>query len=1187
MDPFYLLSIPSSSSASFLRKRSLLFFFAVFVAFGVRAQSGANDSTFNTSDVGYAAGDGLNGNLVGLCLQADGKILAGGAFTAYRGVAVTRIVRLNPDFSIDASFAATVGANNNVNCLVEQPDGKIIAGGAFTLYNGVSRSRINRLTASGSNDATFTPGTGANSTISAIALQPDGKILIGGAFTSYNGTAINRIARLNTNGTIDTSFHVGTGAAATVNTIALQADGKILIGGTFTSYNGSTANRIIRLNTDGSADATFTPGTAASSTVNFIKVQTDGQILISGAFATYNGTSRSRIARLNTDGTLETAFNPGTGANSTVNCIAIQADGKLIISGNFTTFNGTSRVRIARLTAMGALDATFNPGTGADASIVACVIQPDSMIVTGGNFTLYSGSPSLHINRIGITGALDLVTSVTGANNIVYSTALQPDGKILVGGTFLFYNNTSCNRLTRVNTDGSIDPGFNAGAGANNVVFSFVLQPDGKIITGGSFTSISGAARNRIARLLPTGGNDASFVPGTGANNIIYSTALQSDGSILIGGAFTSYAGTSIARIARLTSSGTLDATFNPGTGANSNVYVIKVQPDGKILVGGSFTTFNGVTQNRLVRLDASGAVDPTFTVGTGFSSGYVRDIIVQPDGKILVCGQFTSYNGTSMRHLLRLNANGTLDNTFATGTNLATSAYVQSMSLQADGKVIAVGSFTAYGGTTRNNIARLNADGTLDASVNTSLGANYLINTNVLQPDGYVVIGGQFTAYGGVGRNRLARVIMLSGINITATAAANGSITPAGTTNFVSGSNQVYTITPAMGYCVQDVLVDGVSVGPVTSYTFTSIISSHTIDVSFTAQLVPALSISSGFLNDAICPSSTVTFTATPTNGGSAPTYQWQLNGSNAATGSTYTNSSLTAGDEVICILTANNACQTTATANSNTITISITTVVNASQIVSVCPGQSFTVGVHSYSATGTYMDTLISTGGCDSIITTDLTVFGTNTASQNINVCNGQTYSIGSHTYSVTGSYVDTLVSAAGCDSILTTNLIVMGAINVGTSMLTPDTIHAVNGSASAYQWVDCNSSFAAIPGETNQDLGVVSSGDYAVIVTEGVCSDTSACVNVNLVGIHSAEDETSAVSIYPNPGNGILYINTPVDLFVIIQSVSGEQVYNANVNAGKEMLNLQYLRGGLYIFTAKDKTGAVSHHRFIIEK
>ena len=241
----------------------------------------------------------------------------------------------------------------------------------------------------GSNDLSFNGdkinlGDGPSSIVSTTAHQTDGKILIGGGFTSYNGKAINRIARLNADGSFDTTFNPGEGANSPVNSINLQPDGKIIIGGNFTFFNGTAINRIARLNSDGSLDSSFNPGTGASNAVQTTTLQSDGKILIGGFFASYNGVARNRVARLNADGSLDYSFNPGTGANSTVSNVVLQPDGKIIIGGSFLTYNGTGRNFIARLNTDGSLDSSFIPGLGANSSVMAVSHQPDGKIIIGG-----------------------------------------------------------------------------------------------------------------------------------------------------------------------------------------------------------------------------------------------------------------------------------------------------------------------------------------------------------------------------------------------------------------------------------------------------------------------------------------------------------------------------------------------------------------------------------------------------------------------------------------------------------------------------------------------------------------------------------------------------------------------------------------------------------------------------------
>jgi uncharacterized delta-60 repeat protein len=372
----------------------------------------------------------------------------------------------------------------------------------------------------GALDTSFDPGNGADSSVYATAVQADGKVIIGGNFTSYNDddSASDHIARLNANGTLDTSFNYGNdGMSDDVFVVAVQADGKILVGGGFFSYNSDPVpSAIVRLNSeDGTVDTSFNAGGAgADSYVDLIALQPDGKIIIGGNFTSYNGVAAPYLARLNADGTLDTTFNPGAGPTFRAFALRLQPDGKIIIGGAFTTYNGTPVAKLARINPDGSLDPTFNPGTGPDGGFIsALLVQPDGKIVIGGAFTSYNGNAAASDNlaRVNSDGTLDTTFNPGGtgpANGAGSSSAgplaLQPDGKIIVAGRFTSYNGdfAASDQLLRVNTNGTLDTSFNyGGAGANLDPSSVALQSDGRIVVGGDFAAYNGVSRNRIARV--------------------------------------------------------------------------------------------------------------------------------------------------------------------------------------------------------------------------------------------------------------------------------------------------------------------------------------------------------------------------------------------------------------------------------------------------------------------------------------------------------------------------------------------------------------------------------------------------------------------------------------------------------------------------------------------------------------
>ena len=365
--------------------------------FLARAQPGSLDITFNP-------GSGASAAVTCMALQTNGQIVIGGAFTTFNGANQKYVTRLNTDGSIDGTFGV-VEAGNNVQALALQADGKILIGGAFAGVNGLQfPQHVARLRYDGSVDTSFNPGiTDTNNPsiqrgyVFAVAVQNDGKVLIGGNFFYRNSTIINNAARFSTNGTLDATFNAGGGGAPfNVYAMGLQSNGQLIMGLQY-------GNNLERLNTDGSVDSNFL-ATVTGGTVYSIAVLTNDMLMIGGDFTSINGYSRQGIARLNADGSVDTTFNPGTGANNTVRCVAIQADGKVLVAGYFSSINGIKRNGIARLQANGTVDGGFNPGCGVNTPncfpILCMVPQSDGKTLFGGQFTQFNGTNINYIARL-------------------------------------------------------------------------------------------------------------------------------------------------------------------------------------------------------------------------------------------------------------------------------------------------------------------------------------------------------------------------------------------------------------------------------------------------------------------------------------------------------------------------------------------------------------------------------------------------------------------------------------------------------------------------------------------------------------------------------------------------------------------------------------------------------------------
>ncbi|MFN0078128.1 MAG: IPT/TIG domain-containing protein [Prosthecobacter sp.] len=912
-----------------------------------------------TLDAGF--NPNANNTVSSVVVQADGKILLGGSFTTVGGTTRNFIARVAADGALDMGF--NPNASNGINSVAVQTDGKILLGGSFTGVGGTGRTFIARVAADGTLDAGFNPD--ANHIVSSVAVQADGRILLGGWFTSVNGTVRNRIARVEPDGTLDTSFNPN--ANDTISSVAVQADGQILLGGNFTTMGGTVRNRIARVAATGTLDAGFNPN--VNDGVNSVVVQADGQILLGGWFTSVDGTVRNRIARVAADGTLDAVFNPN--ADGVIFSVAVQTDGRIQLGGLFTTMGGTGRNLFAQLLndpatqTLSAVDttqalwtrggstpdvsrvtfelstnggATYTPLTGiatrvgnsanwqlyglslpnsgqlrsrgrtaggfdngssglveqvasfsglvtpavtvtginptrgstlggssvtisgtgftgttvvtfggtaassftveSDTEITATtpahaagtvnvevaapagtnantlytyVIPPTvtpntihlastatRLVISGANFSPTPGNntvvftpagtgnvtaataTSLTVTGLsGLTlGALNAVVTSSGlhsgtavevatvvaprpgdldpldANVIgssVVATAVQPDGKTIIAGKFSSVLGQPRNNIARLNANGTLDAGFDPdarffGTGAFGNVSTVAVQADGKILLGGSFTSIGGTTRNHIARVEADGTLDTSFNPN--ANNSVSSVAVQADGQILLGGSFTTVGGTTRNYIARVKADGTLDTSFNPN--ANNAVLSLAVQADGQILLGGFFSIVGGTGRISIARVASDGTLDADFNPTANDS---VYCVSLQADGQILVGGWFTTVGGIGRNFIARVASDGTLDTSF----NPAPNNYVYSVSVQADGQILLGGSFTTVGGTGRSRIARVASDGTLDTGFDPNM--NNGVSSAAVQADGRILLGGSFTSVGGTTRNLFARL--------------------------------------------------------------------------------------------------------------------------------------------------------------------------------------------------------------------------------------------------------------------------------------------------------------------------------------------------------------------------------------------------------------------------------------------
>jgi uncharacterized delta-60 repeat protein len=390
---------------------------------------------------------------------------------------------------------------------------------------------------------TFTPARTNGATRVVVVAQDNGGTANGGVDATTN---VFTVVVQTAPGTVDPTLSTTVDTA--VNAVAVQADGKILLGGTFTMVNGTARNRVARLLADGALDTTFNPG--ADGTVNAIVVGTDGAIYLAGAFTTVAGTGRLGLAKLLPDGTLDATFtteSSTSGAAGLVLCLALQADGRLLAGGQFSSgLTGGSAPYLARLNLNGTVDSAFNPVV--DNSILTIQPQPDGKLVVSGVFTTVGGQPRARLARLNADGTLDASFTADADNNVV-ALALAADGKMWLGGAFVNVGGQARARLARLLPNGSVDAGFNPGA--DGVVRTLAAQADGRVLIGGAFTTVGGQSRSRLARLMADGSVDPTFR--ADANNTVNGLGVSRDGRVVAVGNFTSVDGQpNTTRVARL-----------------------------------------------------------------------------------------------------------------------------------------------------------------------------------------------------------------------------------------------------------------------------------------------------------------------------------------------------------------------------------------------------------------------------------------------------------------------------------------------------------------------------------------------------------------------------------------------------------------------------------------------------------
>ncbi len=502
----------------------------------------------------------------------------------------------------------------------------------------------------------------------------------------------------------------------------------------------------------------FDPG--ADGNVHSLVVQADGKLLVGGEFTHIGAATRNRLARLEVNGSLDAAFNPNL--SGSVYAVAVQSDGGILVGGDFSQVGSQSRSRLARLSSTGVADAAFTPT--ADDKVHAIAALGNGKILVAGEFTQISGQPAAHLARLASSGALETAFAPV-VNGAVYALAVQRDGAILIGGAFTHVDGQPRNHIARLDANGNLDPGFNPDA--NAAVRAVGLQFGGRIVLGGDFTQVSGQPRTYLARLTAAGAVEAA--PALAISDPVHSLLVQADDRFLAGGAFLEVGSQPRTGLVRFAADGTLEAAFAPNP--NGAVYAMTEQPDGKLAIGGAFLDVGSTLRRRLARLYEDGSLDADFdpTADNG-----VKALALQLDGKVLIGGAFANIDSQPHKRIARLLPDGTVDATFAPAFN-DDNPDIWAIAVQPDSKILVGGAFSPVGGQAHQHVGPLDANGGVDASFTEA--ADGFVLALALQPDGKIVIGGDFQTVNGQPRRGLARLNSNGALDSTFRADTDGRV--------------------------------------------------------------------------------------------------------------------------------------------------------------------------------------------------------------------------------------------------------------------------------------------------------------------------------------------------------------------------------------------------------------------------
>lgn len=742
---------------------------------------------------------------------------------------------------VGATFNRAAGFDRAPSALAVDEYDRLWVGGRFDAFTDTPVANLARFGGSGGQiDTSFDLGSGPNGSVQAIRAVANGSgaAWIGGSFTEVDGAPRRGLALIENVGALDPFFQPGTGFLGSVRALALADDGSgdVWAGGIFSAYDGTPTVNLARVRPDGTlAAGTSGTGFGVDSAVFALAPVGDGSgdVYVGGRFLEYDGTPLGSIVRIR-NGAIEPSFATGSGfalssgSNfQTVRALALAEDGSgdVLVGGLFDSYDGTGTPNLARLTNDGTLVTAFSAGGAPNGSVEALLPVGDGSgdVFVGGSFENIAGQVGPGLARIRPDGSQEPSFDM-GANRILGTvSALAPvpgtPGAVSAAGGFTTAGTPAYPHLVRLQPDGTVHPSSVPSGGLQGLVLDVLPRPDGSAVVTGTFSSYAGSAVSNLVRLGADGGLQIEYPQVAGAGFRLSSDALSAERFYVVG-SFVQVGSHSTKHAARMElAGGPPDTSFQifdlPGFGPNGAITDAIPMPDGALLVNGNYTQWDGFASRNLVKLDAAGQDYSN----SAFADGEVYDYAIAEDGsgRVWAGGTFTMYfdvfTPAPRVGLLRPVAVNfyEVDADFAPGKGFDGGVPRALVVRPQTAEVYVGGDFAEFDGQPASRILRLLPDGNLDPTFATGAGFDAVVHNLAVAADGTgdIYVSGEFTSYDGVAVSNFVRLKSTGALDPTFanTTGFNGAVRRIAPVG--GGSREIYV-------CGDFTTYDGVTTGSV-----------------------------------------------------------------------------------------------------------------------------------------------------------------------------------------------------------------------------------------------------------------------------------------------------------------------------------------------------------------------------------